>query len=84
MVVKSSVEPSLSQTTVDTKGKNSLEKVKDSVEVQIKGNPILPDSVQDPGSPSSAQVQLKTKSKDNMVLKNMNANVTVYQMIIMG
>lgn len=57
-VIKSLVQPTLSKTTENTEGKNCFHTVNHSVEKQIKGHAIVPNSVQNPGSSSSAQVKL--------------------------
>ena len=60
-MVKSLVELSLCQTTENTKRKDTLQKSHHPVEKQIEGKPIVSESVQNPGTPSSAQVKLETE-----------------------
>ncbi len=57
-VVKSLVESALPQRTEKVEGKCAPQKIEYPVKKQIKGHPVIPDSVQDPGSPPSAQVKL--------------------------
>lgn len=66
-MVKSLVELSLSQATDNITGKESLHKILHPVKKQIKGQPIVCNAVQNPGSPSSAQVKL---GREDMVVSH--------------
>lgn len=64
-MVKSSVEPLLSQRTEKTKGKDITDPIKHTVEKHIKGHPVFSNSVHNPGSPSRAQEKLKKKNRQS-------------------
>lgn len=74
-VVKSLVELSLSNATENAKGKNSGKKIQHPVERQIERQPIVPDSVQDPGSSPGAQVKL---GREDIVLSISAGALEIY------
>lgn len=76
-MVESLVEFSLCQTTDNTKRKDTLQKSQHPVEKQIEGKPTVSESVQNPGSPSSAQVKLDTEVNSCQCIKK-NTYVCVY------
>lgn len=57
-VIESLVEQVLPDTTEKPKGNDVLQRIHHPVKKQIKGKPVVPNSVQNPGSSSSAQVKL--------------------------
>lgn len=63
-VVKSLVESVLSQTIENTKREDCLCCIHHPVKQQVEGDSVGPNSVQNPSSPSSAQVEL---GRENMV-----------------
>ena len=58
-VVKPLVQPSLSQTTQNIKGKDFHKEIQYPIKEQIKWQPVVPNSVENPGSSTSAQVKLE-------------------------
>lgn len=69
-VVESLVKLSLSHTTEKTKGKDFPHRIHHPVKNQIEGQPVVPDAVQNPGSPSSAQVEL---GREQMAVSDYNS-----------
>lgn len=63
-VVKSLVESALSHTVENTKREDRLRCIHHPVKQQVEGQSVGPHSVQNPRSPSSAQVKLE---QENMV-----------------
>lgn len=60
-VVESLVESVLSQTIENTKREDCLRCIQHPVKQQVEGQSVGPNSVQNPRSPSSAQVKLEEK-----------------------
>lgn len=57
-VAESLVELALCQAAEKTEGQNSLESIHQPVELHIEGKATVPNSVENPGSSTCAQVQL--------------------------
>lgn len=70
-MIKSLVKLLLCQPTEITGGKNGQQDRSKPAEKHIKGKPIVPNSVQDPGTPSGAQVELWG---EEMVVSQNNSN----------
>lgn len=65
-VIKSLVESLLPQTAPKTKGKDFPHGIIHPVKMHVKGQPTVTNSVQNPGAPSSAQVNLEEEMIRNL------------------